>query len=512
MNYIVKNIKIPVVQNPNIESALKHILGNQINLFQDIKVIRRALDTRKKDHPLYVYTLQATAEKALKPHPDIVLLEETIEPVIPKVKLADARPIIVGMGPAGLLCALAMVEQGLKPMLFDRGDKLTSRALAVENFWHNGKLDLQSNVQFGEGGAGAFSDGKLTSRAKSKYIQAVFDLLIKFGAPEHISWEALPHLGTDGIRAVVSRIREFLISQGCSFHYRSRLEDIVIENEAVKKIVINGQIYAPELLILAPGNAARDTFRMLANRGVALQPKPFAIGFRISHDQNWIDDKIYSSNSWTELLGAASYRLTAPKAGRGTYTFCMCPGGFVIAASSEAETNVTNGMSFAARDSGFANSAIVTVVDTDTYGTDLFDGMNLQAAIERQAFIKGYAAPFQTARDYLQNRLSAEQKVSCLFPASKSYQLSNLFPAQINQALKQGLQHFDQVLRGFIDQGILIAPETRTSSPLRMVRAEGNLNCLNISNLYAVGEGSGYAGGIISSAADGYRTGSRFAL
>lgn len=512
MNYIIKNVKIPASQNPDPDSALKQILGSQYDHLQNLKLIRRALDNRKKDSPYFVYTFQATAEKPLKPHPDIVPTSETTEPELPKVKLVDAHPIIIGMGPAGLFCALAMVEQGLKPMLFDRGDKLSARSVAVETFWQNGTLDEQSNVQFGEGGAGAFSDGKLTSRSRNREIQKVFDLLIKFGAPENISWEALPHLGTDGIRSVVSRIREFLISNGCSFHYRSRLEDILVENGTVRQVTINSQDYTPELLIIAPGNAARDTFRMLADKGVALQPKPFSVGFRISHNQNWIDQIIYGSGRWTELLGPASYRLTAPKAGKGTYTFCMCPGGFVIAASSETDTCVTNGMSFAARDSGYANSAIVTVVDAETYGTGLFAGMNFQAAIERKAFIKAYAAPYQTASDYLKNRLSVEQKFACLFPSAQSFQLSELFPAEINLALKQGLKHFEQVLPGFINNGILIAPETRTSSSLRLVRAEGKLNCLNVSNLYAIGEGSGYAGGIISSAADGYRTGSSFRL
>jgi len=512
MNYIIKNIRIPVSKQPDAVSAMKKIVGGKYGQLSSLKLIRRALDTRKKDHPYYVYTFQAASEHPLRNHPDIVLIKEETEQTPPKTRLSDLHPIIIGMGPAGLFCALAMVERGLKPMLFDRGDKLSARAGSVEAFWKEGKLDPESNVQFGEGGAGAFSDGKLTSRSRNRDIQSVFDLLVKFGAPDSISWEALPHLGTEGIRAVVSRIREYLISQGCSFRYRSRLEDIVINGGIVKQVIINGQSHSPEVLVIAPGNATRDTFRMLSDRGVALQPKPFAIGVRISHKQAWIDAAIYGSNRWTELLGPASYRLTDNHAGRGTYTFCMCPGGFVIAASSEKDTCVTNGMSFAARDSGYANSAVVTVVNAETYGADLFNGMKFQSAIERKAFLNGYAAPYQTASDYLKGVLSADRNLACLFPAAQSFQLSDLFPAEINDALKHGLQHFDKILPGFIDQGILIAPETRTSSPLRLVRSEDGLNCLGISNLYAVGEGSGYAGGIISSAADGYRTGSSFSL
>jgi len=512
MIYIIKNIKIPVSANPDPESALKFLLGNMYAHLQSWKVIRRALDTRKKNHPLYVYTIQAISSVVLPPHPDIILRSEPSEMKSVEIKLNDINPIIIGMGPAGLFCALAMVEKGLKPVIFDRGDQLSARTITVDEFWKNGKLDPESNVQFGEGGAGAFSDGKLTSRSQNRYIHMAFDLLIKFGAPESISWEALPHLGTDGIRALVAKIREYLIEKGCKFNYRSRLEKILVQDGKVVEVTINGISYQPEILVMAIGNSARDSFHMLAEAGVVLEAKPFAVGFRISHSQRWINRSIYGDDSWAELLGAASYRLTAPKAGKGTYSFCMCPGGMIISASSEPKTIVTNGMSYSDRDIAFGNSAIVTVVDAEDYGCALFDGMDLQSKIEGKAYTKGYPAPFQTSNDFISDMLSAQQKINCLFPAVIPYRISELFPIQITQALKQGLKHFDQILPGFISEGILIAPETRTSSPLRIVRDTSHSNCIGINNLYAIGEGSGYAGGIISSAADGLRLGEIFAL
>lgn len=510
MNYIIKNIKISVTQNPELETALKTILGDNLRKVTGWKVIRRALDTRKKNHPFYVYTLQVSSEQPLPQHQDILLYEEPEVIQRPKLKLKDKQPFIIGMGPAGLFCALAMVENGLMPVIFDRGDKLTQRAAAVDDFWQKGILDSDSNVQFGEGGAGAFSDGKLTTRSRNFDTQKFFDLLIRFGAPESISWEALPHLGTEGVRAIVARIRDFLIERGCTFHFRSKLESVSISDGRVTEVTINGIIYNPEILILAIGNSARDTFHMLYEKKVLLEPKPFAIGFRISHLQSWLNETIYGSEKWSDLLGSASYRLTAPTADKGTYTFCMCPGGYIIAASSQPDSIVTNGMSYADRSFELGNSAIVTVVDNDVYGKGLFDGLDFQSAIEQKAFSPGYAAPVQSASDYLRDALTSNQNVKCLFPKTTSSLISDYFPAQTNLALKQGIKHFDKILPGFIKQGVLIAPETRTSSPLRILRAQDNLNCLNISNLYAAGEGSGYSGGIISSAVDGLRIGSKF--
>jgi uncharacterized protein len=510
MRYILKNITIPATTEQNLAKAILGRIKRTSILPQDITIIRRALDTRKKDSPVYVYTVEIHTVRKIPNYPDVMPYVEPDKEMLPSVKLSDLQPFIIGMGPAGLFCALAMVKNGLKPIVFDRGNKLEKRAEAVNLFWEKGVLNPQCNVQFGEGGAGAFSDGKLTSRISNESVNAVYDFLIFYGAPEDIKWEALPHLGTDTIRTVVGRIRDYLITQGCTFHYNSQLDDISIQNDTVKEIRINGIAYQPEVLVLAPGNAARDTFRLLSDKHVILEPKPFAVGFRINHSQDWINRSIYGNELWADRLGAASYRLTSNKSGSGTYTFCMCPGGYIIAASSEPGSIVTNGMSYTKRENAFGNSAVVTSVNAMDYGDKLFDGMEFQAVIEKRAFLDDYSAPFQTAEDYLKSSLSKQQNINCQFPSSTPFMISKLFPTHLDKALQDALVHFDKVLPGFINQGILIAPETRTSSPIRMVRDKINLNCININNLYAAGEGSGYAGGIVSSSADGYRIGSLF--
>jgi len=510
MKYILNNIRVPVQNEQDIPAIVCSILKIKSDVLQNWTLVRRALDTRRKNAPLFVYTIELELDSVTVRHPDLTPYKDITGEKPPATKLTDPHPVIIGMGPAGLFCALAMVEHGLKPILYDRGDNLEQRAEAVNKFWSDGALDLESNVQFGEGGAGTFSDGKLTSRTANASILEVYDILIRFGAPESIRWEALPHLGTEVIRLIVQNIRNYLIEKDCAFHYRNKLNDLTIRSSVLEKIIINDIVLKPELLVLALGNSARDTFKMLSENGVSLEPKPFALGFRISHPQAWLNQLIYGNNDWAEQLGAASYRLTASSAGKGTYTFCMCPGGFIIAATSEPNAIVTNGMSFSARDLTWGNSAIVTQVNASVYGSGLWSGMEFQAKLEQAAFIDKYAAPIQRASDYLRGTLSNDIKLPCLFPCVQSAQISDIFPAHINLALYDGLKHFDRILPGFIKQGIIIAPETRTSSPIRILRDKDNLNCSGISNLYAVGEGSGYSGGIISSAADGFRVGSIF--
>ncbi len=510
MKYILKNLCIPVLHEQQIPSAIQSFLQISFDSIQSWKIIRRALDTRKKNYPVFVYTLEIDIASSDIKHPNLNLYQKPAEDITPKTKLRDINPVIIGMGPAGLFCALAMVESGLKPILYERGDKLERRATAVNKFWEQGNLDTESNVQFGEGGAGAFSDGKLTSRSSSLASQIVYDYLINFGAEESIRWEALPHLGTETIRMVVHNIREYLIEKGCVFNYRSKFNEIMVSQNHVEKIKINADGFKPEIVILSIGNAARDTYRMLNANGIILEPKPFALGFRISHPQAWINKSVYGSEKWVDALGAASYRYTASLAGKGTYTFCMCPGGYIIAASSEEKTCVTNGMSYSKRNHNFGNSAIVSQVDATDYGSGLWDGMILQTQIEHKAFINKYAAPAQKAPDYLSSALTEHIVNTDLFPDLQSFQISELFYPQIDYALKKGLKHFDQIMPGFIRHGVIIAPETRTSSPIRIVRDKEHGNCIDIHNLYAVGEGSGYSGGIISSATDGYQLGSRF--
>ncbi|MDZ4183122.1 MAG: hypothetical protein U1B83_09615, partial [Candidatus Cloacimonadaceae bacterium] len=456
----------------------------------------------------YDFSLMLAFDAAPPSDKDLALYEPIALPEIAPILCRDPHPYIIGMGPAALFSALAMVKNGLKPCLFDRGDDLISRAEAVKRFWQDGLLDEDSNVQFGEGGAGAFSDGKLTSRSRDPVVQDVFDLMVEFGAPPEICHEALPHLGTDGIRALVLRIREYLIAHGCRFHYRHSLQDLQIRNGRVASVMINGERHQPEILILAPGNAARDTFAMLGGRGVHLEAKPFSVGFRIEQNQAAIDRAVYGSEHWAKILGPASYRLTDKNS--GSYTFCMCPGGSVVGASSEKGGIVTNGVSFAARNEKWCNSAVVTGVDDKIYGSGLFDGILFQRQIESKAFHPGYFAPAQDASSFIKGSYKQSTISGSYQPGLYCCDISTLLPKGVAQKLKSALQKFDRIIHAFSDDALLIAPETRTSSPIRIVRDRNLLCSVSADNLFPVGEGSGYAGGIISSAADGFRSGIRF--
>lgn len=506
--YTLRNLRFPVRQDLNLEDEIARKLRLPGADFRIERIIRKALDTRKFDQPFFDLTLQLTFSSSPPRHPDLSESRpiETLPP--PSISINDPHPIIVGMGPAGLFCALAMVENGLQPHLFDRGDSLEERAAKTADFWKNGRLDEDSNAQNGEGGAGAFSDGKLTSRGNDPWIQSVFAAMISFGAPPEIAYEALPHLGTDGIRAMVKEIRDFLIAKGCRFHYRSALQDIELKQDRVIRARIAGQWYSPEILVLGLGNSARETFRMLNGRGLPLEPKSFALGLRIEQKQADINRLIYGSERWAEILGPAAYRLTA-KTG---FTFCMCPGGQVIAASTETNTVVTNGMSFVARQNDLCNSAIVTPVTSSDCGLGLWDGMNLQRGLETAAFREGYFAPVQSCESFLGGQPDLPKPLASYLPGTYAHDLNGLFSADIALRLRSALRRFDQILPGFHAGSVLIAPETRTSSPVRITRHKELLHSLGASNLYPIGEGSGYAGGIISSAADGWRLGSRFTL
>lgn len=502
MIFNLRNIRFPVSEHYDLKREIGKKLGISALDVELNSVIRKAVDTRRKNQPIYDFTVAISNQ--IK-HPDISPFLEVNTLEIPSIELQDIHPYIIGMGPAGLFCALAMVKNGLQPILFDQGDELIKRAAKVQSFWNGGTLDEDSNVQFGEGGAGAFSDGKLTSRGRDWFVQQVFSELIKFGADASIAHEALPHLGTDGIRNIVSRIREHLIEKGCQFRYSSKLSDIEIEQGQLKSVKINSEIHHPQVLILALGNSARPTFRMLHKRGLALEPKAFAVGVRIEQSQAIINNSIYGSEKWVGILGPATYRLTH----NGTYTFCMCPGGYVIGAASEQGTVVTNGMSFASRTGVRCNSALVTSVGSQDYGDGLFAGLEFQQRIEKAAFRNGYHAPAQMVDDFLRARVSDKLSTSTYQPETYSGNLSTLFPVKLVNNLESALRKFNITVFDFCKDAILIAPETRSSSPLRIMRHKESRCSISCSDIFPIGEGSGYSGGIVSSAADGYSLGLR---
>lgn len=509
--YLIRNILVPVTKEIDLSKALSNKLKISAKHISDIKMIRRSIDARKKNFLKYNLTLTANINFNMKLDNELQEYSQFQPDIKGSIKLSNPHPFIIGAGPAGLFAALSLVEKGFQPYIFDRGETIDLRAKKVEKFWQKGILDESSNVQFGEGGAGTFSDGKLTSRTRDYYTNKIVDYLIKFGADKSIRYDALPHLGTDGLRDIIIKMRKFLINKGCKFFWNSKLENIEIENNKVTSVTINNEKFSPEIIILAIGNSARDTFTMLTNK-IEMENKSFAVGFRIEHPQEFINNAFYGEKTDFSLTGPATYRLTAKYKDKGIYSFCMCPGGFIVAGSSERNSLVLNGMSYKDRNNKFANSAIVATVNKNDFGDGILAGMKFQQQIEHECFdhSKSYFAPSQNAKDFINNSLSASKTQTSFFPGIYQHNLNQVFSHGITEAIKFGLTKFDKRTPGFIENGLLLAPETRTSSPIRLLRERETFHSNGISNLFPIGEGSGYSGGIMSSAADGLKCGYLF--
>jgi hypothetical protein len=416
--------------------------------------------------------------------------------------------VVVGSGPAGLFAAQALVAEGVEVTLLERGLPLTERVGAVARFWAGGILDPLGNVQFGAGGAGTFSDGKLTHRSRDPLARRVLEAFVEAGAPQKILTEAHPHLGTDGARTAIARMLESLEDAGTQLHFNTPLEGI--EPGGKRWLArAGGRIFEADLLFLALGHSSRGTLKSLAAAGIPFRAKGFAVGVRAEHPQRWLDDRQYRGRTGTRDLPPAGYRLAFrdPVTGRGVYSFCMCPGGLVVNASSEPGHLVTNGMSLSRRDSGFANAGVVVSVGPEEFGGDPLGGIAFQEGLEEMAFRAGggnFLAPAQTARAFVQGEEDPSLPRSTFRPGLRPARLDTLFPAWVSEPLRRALQDFDRKLPGFLREGVLIAPETRTSAPLQVVRAEDG-SARGFPGLYLVGEGSGWAGGIVSSAVDALR-------
>ncbi len=419
--------------------------------------------------------------------------------------------MVVGFGPCGLYAALKLAEEGYRPLVLERGDAIPERDRKVDVFMEKGILDVTSNIQFGEGGAGAYSDGKLTTRIKDVRIGEVLEKLIEAGAPEEISTLAKPHVGTDLLKEVVMNIRKRIISLGGEVLFNSKLEDIRMKNGKVISIKVNQEEIPCEVLILALGHSARDTYEMLFDRGFTMIAKSMAVGVRVENLQWRINESQYGSVYLNPKLKPAEYSLTAKAPDqRGVYSFCMCPGGIVVPAASEEGMLAVNGMSYHARDGVNANSAVVVSVSPQDYGPHPLDGIRFQRELERKAFAMGgssYHAPVQKVEDFLKGRISTsfDEVIPSYLPGVMPGNLENLFPRFITEGLKKGFTEFDRKIKGFAHHGsVMTGVETRTSSPLRIVRGE-DLESVSIKGAYPAGEGAGYAGGIISSAVDGLK-------
>ncbi len=491
------------------EKALK-VLGKKEKDLVDFRIVRQSVDARKKQVQL-VYSVELTLqdESGIVPGGNVeIVMPVEKEPEL-KASFRD-RPVVVGTGPCGLFAALTLARAGVPPLVLERGAKVTERTEKVERFWKTGVLDPDSNVQFGEGGAGTFSDGKLTTRISDPRSRKVLEDFHGFGADGDILYKAKPHIGTDVLRQVIQNIRAYLISLGCEFQFETALKDIRIQNGAVCGVVTSREEYIPcSHLILAIGHSARDTYEMLLSRGVLMVQKPFSVGVRIEHLQKDLDRALYGDFAGHPALGPAEYQLSHRAGEDACYSFCMCPGGLVVAAASEPETVVTNGMSFRSRNEENANAALCVNVDGRYFDNDHpLAGVAFQRMLEKKAFqmTGGQGAPVQTVGSFLNGGASVFDRVTPGYTGQVvPCDLHQLFPRPVSEFLKTGIRVFDTKIKGFgASDAVLTGPETRTSAPVRILRNE-NFESLSVSGLYPAGEGAGYAGGIMSAAVDGIR-------
>ena len=503
------------------------------------RIRKHSIDARKKPQLFDIYTVDADLKMGIKAerklaaklrNRNIAVVEESGYQFPPAGgEKMNTRPVVIGAGPAGLFCALMLAEHGYRPILLERGRCVEERAKDIDRYWESGKLDPSSNVQFGEGGAGTFSDGKLNTQINDKTgrSEKVLQVFTEAGAPEDIRYESKPHIGTDLLRVVIPAIRNRILAAGGDVRFEAQVTDLVIEDGSVRALVLaDGSKLRTDTVVLAPGHSARDTIASLFQRGVPMEPKAFAVGLRVSHPQSLIDRAQYGVWEREEMrelgLSAAPYKLTAKAAsGRGVYSFCMCPGGYIVDASSEPSRIAVNGMSEHARGSGRANSAIVCTVGPEEYGTDHpLSGMYFQQELEEKAYRIGQGAiPVQRyirMKENFEKRRKGEPVPAdspdpyltshdlCIRGRWTPADLSELLPRELTADFIEGMEEFDHKIPGFAGEEAFAAGiESRTSSPVRIPRGEDLQS--RIRGLYPCGEGAGYAGGIMSAAMDGIR-------
>ena len=513
----------------------------------DFRIIKKSIDARKKNDIHYNFTVELDVKNE-----NTYLnskIEKCVKSDIPSLKVQNLNsslrnsPVIIGAGPAGLFSALTFIENGISPIIIEQGKPVEDRQKYVENFMYNRILNVNSNVQFGEGGAGTFSDGKLTTGINSSFCQTVLSQFVKFGAPEQIMYLKKPHIGTDNLINIIRNIRNYIIEHGGTFYFNTKMIDFTISNNHISSIIAKNVITGESLeiktdnIILAIGHSSRDTFNLIYDKGLLLEPKNFSVGVRIEHLQSMINFSQYGEacNSSKLNLPPAEYKLAYHSpSGRSCYTFCMCPGGTVMASSSEENTIVTNGMSKFARDGVNANSALLVNVTPDDFSSNSpLAGIDFQKVLEEKAFILGgsnYNAPIQKVSDFLvsnflncsytltskndngeigykkneNNEIGYEKVVPSYLPGTTYADLNKLFPKFVSDTLKEGLVYFDKKIEGFAHpDSILTGVETRSSSPVKILRNEKLQS--NVSGIFPCGEGAGYAGGIMSAAVDGIK-------
>ena len=531
----IEQIKLPVGHDETeLYKEVSRLLGMQIPgdiKKEKLKILKRSLDCRKKPKLYYSYTIgvfpDKKTEEKLRRHnrnKRLIFAEETVYPVpfLKNRKKERMRPLIVGDGPAGLFCGYLLTLAGFAPTIIERGDSIDERTRKVEGFWRDGQLDISSNVQFGEGGAGTFSDGKLNSTIKDKNgrIGFVLDTFIKYGAKPSIAYDAKPHLGTDELKRIIAAMREAMKEAGCEFLFNTRVTDLVIKDSRVKGAAIDDKEEIPaDTVVLAIGHSARDTVKMLYDRKLSMERKDFAMGFRVIHPQELINRAQYGED-YPKELPAADYKLTHTASnGKRVYTFCMCPGGYVVNASSEEGRLAVNGMSYSSRASGYANSAVVAAFESESFGDGgVLSGIELQRRIEEKAYKAGGGCiPVQSFGEF-KNTVEKEWQDRkretvpgelCIKGGVQKADLRNIFDGETNKAIIEAMESFDVLIPGFGGENVLFAAaESRTSSPVRILRDSESLMS-NIYGIYPCGEGAGYAGGIMSAAVDGIKVAER---
>jgi uncharacterized FAD-dependent dehydrogenase len=525
----ITELRLPIDHSPqDLEASILSRLNISAMDLIRFQIFKRSHDARKNSSLSLIYNIHLSVkneEEVLKQHAGdmhISIAPDTSYHYVTQApKQIKSRPIVIGFGPCGIFAALILAQMGFKPIVLERGKAVRQRTQDTWGLWRKQVLQPESNVQFGEGGAGLFSDGKLYSQIKDPqfYGRKVIAEFIKAGAPPEIEFVAKPHIGTFRLVGVVERMRQEIIQLGGEVHFSSRVTKFLIENQKIRGVQLaDGREFLSNHVILALGHSSRDTFYTLHDAGVFMEPKPFSVGFRIEHPQSIIDKARLGPHAGNPIIGAADYKLVHhAKNGRAVYSFCMCPGGTVVAATSELNHVVTNGMSQYSRNERNANAGIVVGITPEDYPGGPLAGIEFQRAIEAKAYVLGgsnYEAPGQLVGDFIQSRPSVQfgSVLPSYKPGVHLTDLTQALPAYAIEAMQEALPAFDKKIKGFAMQdAVLTGVETRTSSPLRMTRGR-NYQSLNIEGLYPAGEGAGYAGGILSAGVDGIKVAQAVAL
>ena len=515
-------------QNQQLQKKILKLLKIHPKDLISFSIVRRSLDARKKPVLYYSYIVDATVTNETlvlqKNKSKNISVIENKEYHFPNIKLQStpkSRPVIIGLGPAGLFCGYYLAKQGLNPIILERGKPVEERLKDVEEFWNTGILNTESNVQFGEGGAGTFSDGKLNTLVKDKYgrNKEVLKVFVEHGAPEKIIYDQKPHIGTDILTEVVRSMRNQMLSLGAEIHYETKMTELLQDSGVICGVKTeSGEIFTTNTVVLAIGHSARDTFQMCHELKVPMEAKSFAVGFRVEHPQNLINIGQYGE-SYPDCLPTAAYKVTAKSDnGRGVYSFCMCPGGYVVNASSEEGLLAINGMSYSKRDGKNANSAIIISVAVEDFsGQGPLSGVEFQRRIEKRAYEIGNGKiPVQYYKDFKKQSEHTGAIPKTFVPSAKGAytfaEVNTILPEELNHSFLQGMEHFHKIIPGFADDYALVSGiESRTSSPLRILRDDSGQSTA-ISGLYPCGEGAGYAGGITSAAMDGIYIAERIVL